>query len=258
MELNAFLLMAGLMAFVAAIYSNIGLGGGVLYVPIILWLTYIDKEEAVLLSLVLVVFTSIPSAWNHFRHGEVDIKKGLTLESGSFIGAIFGVIFNLMISHDIFVIIFSLVLLGSGTKMLHYTLKGKSAEKDRPELLTKRNMIIATILSASTGFISGSMGIGGGAINVLILVGILGFTTKKAAGTSSFKTVFTAITGISIYLLSGVQLHLEMAVILAPLVLASSYTGSLLGLKKLKGKDVRILFIGGLFLAAAKMLLEVI
>ncbi len=252
------LLMAALMSFVAAVYSNIGLGGGVLYVPIILWLTSIDKEEAVLLSLVLVVLTSIPSAWNHFKKGEIDIKRGLTLESGSFIGAIFGVIFNLMISHDIFVLIFSLVLLGSGAKMLRDTLKGKSAEKDRPELMTRRNLAIATVLSASTGFISGSMGIGGGAINVLILVGILGFATKKAAGTSSFKTVFTAITGISIYLLSGIQLNTEMAIILAPVVLISSYGGSLLGLKKLKGSEVRILFIGGLFLAAAKMLLELL
>ncbi|MCD6399411.1 sulfite exporter TauE/SafE family protein, partial [candidate division WOR-3 bacterium] len=138
------------------------------------------------------------------------------------------------------------------------TLKGKSAEKDRPELMTRRNLAIATVLSASTGFISGSMGIGGGAINVLILVGILGFATKKAAGTSSFKTVFTAITGISIYLLSGIQLNTEMAIILAPMVLISSYGGSLLGLKKLKGSEVRILFIGGLFLAAAKMLLELL
>ena len=258
MELNTLLMMAGLMAFVAAVYSNIGLGGGVLYVPIILWLTSINKEEAVLLSLVLVVFTSISSAWNHFREGEMDVRKGLTLESGSFVGAVFGVIFNLMISHDIFVLIFSLVLIGSGTKMLVDTIKGKGAERDRPELLTRRNITIATVLSASTGFISGSMGIGGGAINVLILVGILGFATKKAAGTSSFKTIFTAITGISIYLLSGVQLNTKMALILAPVVLLSSYGGSRLGLKKLKGKEVRILFIGGLFLAALKMLMELL
>ncbi len=258
MELSTLLLMAGLMAFVAAVYSNIGLGGGVLYVPIILWLTSINKEEAVLLSLVLVVFTSVPSAWNHFKERDVDLRRGLTLESGSFIGAIFGVIFNLMISQEIFVLLFSLVLLGSGFKMLYDTLKGRSAEKDRPELLTKKNLIIATILSASTGFISGSMGIGGGAINVLILMGILGFATKKAAGTSSFKTIFTAVTGISIYLLSGVQLNAQLALILAPMVLVSAYGGSLLGLKRLNGKEVRILFIGGLFLAALKMLMELL
>lgn len=258
MELTTFLLMAGLMAFVAAVYSNIGLGGGVLYVPILLWLTSFGKEEVVLLSLVLVVFTSLPSTWNHLKEGKGDMKRGITLESGSFIGAVFGVIFNLMISSTIFVLIFSLVLVLSGTKMLHNTLKGNNAETDRQELLTPRNIAIAAILSASTGFISASMGIGGGAINVIILTEILGFSTNKAAGTSSFKTVFTAMTGISIYLLSGIPLNLEMAILLAPVVFLSSYAGSKLGLRKLKSRDVRIIFIGGLFLAAAKMLLELL
>jgi len=258
MELNTFLLMAGLMAFVAAVYSNIGLGGGVLYVPIMLWLTSFGKEEVVLLSLVLVVFTSLPSTWNHLEKGKVDLKRGGILESGSFIGAVFGVIFNLMISSSIFVLIFSLVLLLSGGKMLYNTLKGNNAETDRPGLLTPRNIAIATVLSASTGFISASMGIGGGAINVIILTEILGFSTKKAAGTSSFKTVFTATTGISIYLLSGVHLNLKVAILLAPLVFLSSYAGSRYGLRRLKSKEIRLIFIGGLFLAAAKMLLELV
>src|SRR5438094_10104237 len=53
--------------------------------------------------------------------------------------------------------------------------------------------------TTGSGFLSGSMGIGGGLLNVPLLVYVLGRKTRKAIGTSSLLTIPTAAVGFVAY-----------------------------------------------------------
>ena len=77
--------MVGLMVLglvflaVSALFSMIGMGGGILYVPVLLF-AGTPVREAPAISLVLIVATSIPALWTFWRSGRVDWKLALVID----------------------------------------------------------------------------------------------------------------------------------------------------------------------------------
>ena len=69
MDAVLLLIQAGLIFGVAFIYANLGLGGGLLFVPILLSTGVPDKDLAVPISLTLTIATATSSVINHHRRG---------------------------------------------------------------------------------------------------------------------------------------------------------------------------------------------
>src|SRR2546427_13124095 len=88
------LLQAGLMFAVAFIYANLGLGGGLLFVPILLSTGVTRTDIAVPISLTLTIATAIPSVINHHRKGLVDFCLGRTLVTGARLDGSLGPLFS--------------------------------------------------------------------------------------------------------------------------------------------------------------------
>ncbi|MEK6851806.1 MAG: TSUP family transporter, partial [Candidatus Thermoplasmatota archaeon] len=66
--------IAILVFLVSFTFANVGLGGGGLYVPILL-LLYVDNDDLVVpISLSLAAATAISSTLNHWRKGFVDVR----------------------------------------------------------------------------------------------------------------------------------------------------------------------------------------
>src|SRR6267143_2727972 len=61
----------------------------------------------------------------------------------------------------------------------------RSVDEDNDALLTRPRVIGTAAATTGSGFLSGAMGIGGGLLNVPLLVYVLGRKTRKAIGTSS-------------------------------------------------------------------------
>jgi uncharacterized membrane protein YfcA len=108
------------------------------------------------------------------------------------------------------------------------------------------------------------MGIGGGLLNVPLLVYVLGRKTRKAIGTSSLLIIPTAAVGFLAYL-GGLALRptgfvvpdaYVLIPVLMPVVFAGAYVGSRWGLAKLKTRSVALIFIIVLFIAAAKLVID--
>src|SRR2546421_6409208 len=69
MDAVLLLIQAVLIFGVSFIYSNLGLGGGLLFVPILLSTSVPDKDLAVPISLTLTIATATSSVINHHRRG---------------------------------------------------------------------------------------------------------------------------------------------------------------------------------------------
>src|SRR5207244_4654281 len=82
---------------VAFIYANLGLGGGLLFVPILLSTGIPSKDVAVPVSLTLTIATAASSVINHRRHGLVDFHLGGILVAGALVGAVIGTLFTLVV-----------------------------------------------------------------------------------------------------------------------------------------------------------------
>jgi uncharacterized membrane protein YfcA len=110
------------------------------------------------------------------------------------------------------------------------------------------------------------MGIGGGLLNVPLLVYVLGRKTRKAIGTSSLLIIPTAAIGFVAYL-AGLALRptgfawpnaYVLIPLLMPVVFVGAYVGSRWGLATLKTRSVALIFIIVLFIAAVKLLIDLL
>ncbi|MDO9536904.1 MAG: sulfite exporter TauE/SafE family protein [Thermoplasmata archaeon] len=250
------LLVIGILAVfgIAFIYSNLGMGGGILFVPLLFWLTLYGEDQVVVISLCLVVANSLTALMNHQREKLVDWKLGAILATGAIVGAIIGTEFNLATGKEIFLVIFLAVVIIVIIKMLLDWKKQKDiCEIDDDRKLTKKRLILASFGTIGAGFMAGCLGLGGGVINVPILMYVLGRSTKKAAGTSFIIMIIASLVSLSVFTVGGTSIEWIYVVALAPVVFLGSFIGSRWGIKKLKCREVQLLFILVLIIAILKV-----
>lgn len=256
--------LAVLVFLVAFTFANVGLGGGGLYVPILL-LLYVDNEDLVVpISLSLAAATAISSTWNHSRKGFVDLKIGKHVLAGALVGALLGTVFTLdVLDTTGFKWFFAGLLFLLALSLVYEWAKGTRLEADDPARMTPRRMWAAAGATAASGFVSGSAGVGGGVLNVPVLTFILGRKTRTAIGTSSLIIVPTALFGAAVFaaqltLRQGMPSEFWVVPLLFPLALVGAFVGSRWGLNALRTRSVALLFIGLVFLADALVVLDVL
>jgi len=251
MELLIVLVLSALVAFV---FSNLGLGGGIMFVPILLTFTPHDEPQVMAVSLFFAMFTNIPAALNHHKAGKVNVRVGVLVGSCAVVGAVFGAMFTMSVPGEVVRLMLACVLMVMGTKILHDTHKGKQVVEDTASCsLSAGRVAVVGVVSVGTGFLSGSLGIGGGVITVLLLICALGLGTRSAMGTSAFAIPIMTAVGFLTYAYGGTVIRLDLLA-LAPLILISGYIGSKWGLDNLKTDTVRVVLVMAIYLAAAKML----
>jgi len=261
------LLQILLMFGVAFMYSNLGLGGGLLFVPILLATGVSDPILAAPISLALTTMTAASSVINHRRKGFVDFRIGRTLVIGTLFGAVLGTYAHIgFVGKDAFKIIFIIILVTFGTLMVRdWVRDARPVDENDDSKMTPKRVGETTATMVGSGFLSGLAGVGGGLLNVPLIIFLLGRKTRVAIGTSSFLIVPTAALGFSLYVLGR---YLDSSAftwpeefILIPILMPSVFVGALLGsrlgLAKLKTRSVSLIFILVIFVAAVQILLDI-
>ena len=257
-----------LMFGVAFIYSNLGLGGGLLFVPILLSTGVMDPRVAAPISLTLTIMTASSSVINHHRKGFVDFRLGTSLVAGALVGALIGTSVHVfLLGAAAFKLLFVVVLLAFGAVMVRDWWKNeRSVDEDDDTKKTPGRIVGTTGAMVGSGFISGSLGVGGGLLNVPLLVYLLGRKTRVAIGTSSLLIIPTAALGFATYVVElssqagQVSLPPDFVLIpiLMPVVFVGAFIGSRWGLARLKARSVALLFILVLFVAAVKLVYDLV
>ena len=253
---ESFFIVAILVGLVGFFYSNLGLGGGQLYVPIMdLFFVSLVMKEIVPLSLCFAFVTMASATYSHNRKGLVDFRLGLLLATGGILGVLAGVLFTTTVDEGMVKIAFAALLLIVATKMLH-DMYGRRRDDEAsfsapPDQLRRLAGVGVSVL---TGFLVGSFGIGGGVISVPLIIYVFRFETRKAIGTSALVGAILTPAAFAVYALrEGVTIHYDLALTLTPIIFVMALVGSTWGLKRLKTRAVRTIFTGGVYLAAAEM-----
>jgi uncharacterized membrane protein YfcA len=132
--------------------------------------------------------------------------------------------------------------------------------------LTPKRIGETTATMVGSGFLSGLAGVGGGLLNVPLILFLLGRKTRVAIGTSSLLIVPTAALGFSLYVLGRYLSsprftwpdEFILIPILMPFVFVGALLGSRLGLARLKTRSVSLIFILVVFVAAVQILLDIV
>jgi len=103
---------------IGALSGLIGLGGGVLLIPILVYFFGMNQHQAQGTSLAMLLPPSGALAfWQYYKNGNADLKLGLLIAAGVFIGGYFGGEYAQHISQPMMRKIFALVLAGTAIKM---------------------------------------------------------------------------------------------------------------------------------------------
>ena len=109
-----------LLGLVAGMLSGlIGIGGGVIIVPALLFAFGFTQHEAQGTTLALMVPPiGLPAAWAYYKHGDINFEAALLVCVGFFLGGFLGAKLAVRIPNEILERAFGLAMLGVAVKML--------------------------------------------------------------------------------------------------------------------------------------------
>ena len=232
MEAESIITAAGIILVVSIAFSMVGLGGGVLYVPILLALG-ISIYGAAAISLFVIAVMSIPTVIINYRRGTIDWKLAFVLEPPTAVLAFIGGILASSINETILIIIFAGILFVTSIIMV-IPIKDRQSnispsrgywsrkKKDESYVIHLRGLIP---VSAIAGFLAGMIGVSGGALKLPAMVLIGRVPMRIAIGTSSFMVAITAIAGLSGHVIDG-SFNILTALPLAIAAFIGGYIGS--------------------------------
>jgi len=225
----------------------LGLGGGMLYVPIFKWLELPLKAVAIPLSLLLNGITTLSAFLRYWREGMVDFRGGLPAAFAAVLAAPAGAWCMPFVPREVLLAIFALFTALAGL----YSLKtGASESSIQPP--RQRRLFIGLALGGFEGFLGGLLGVGGGFIVAPVLMS-LGFPTKRAVATTSFIVTFASASGFAAHAAAG-RLDFTLTALTLTAAVAGSQLGSWFMAKRAKPAWVKRLY-GALLLGVATKLL---
>jgi len=237
------------LGFAAGILgSMIGLGGGIIVVPVLTFLGF-PPTVAASNSLFAALSNSIASTISYSRQKRVEYSLGLKLGLLAIPGTILGAILSTDIAPDIFKILFGLVLIASA---IYIFLRKQIESKEK--VISKQMIIFAIGSSFFAGIISSFFGIGGGIIFVPLMVVGMGMSMKKAAPTSQLILFFASLSGVIVHSVLGHPDFLQ-----AGFLAIGSFFGGLVGAKlslSVKERNLKILVSVVILIAAGKLFFD--
>ena len=209
------LLLAASGVAAGAFGAMLGLGGGVLIVPLLTLGFGLPLSTAVGISLISVIATSTGAAAINVRAGRADVRLGITLGAGTVVGALVGAVVAGFLPERAIAAIFAALLGYTALTMLR-RLRRPAVASDHAQVVDpaapdgpaapayrSRRLPLALGGSFVAGNISGLLGVGGGIVTVPLVHVIMGAPIHVAVATSNFMIGITAAAGAYAYLFRG-------------------------------------------------------
>jgi len=185
---------SGLAAGIVA--GLFGVGGGLLLVPVLTLLLGRTQHVAHATSLVAVTLGALAGVARFGLDGSVALLGGLALAAGAVVGARVGARLLPSIPEQRLRLLFVAVLVVLAVRFLIVGASGEAAiSGDVTPDLTTLQLGLHVLGGLLAGVVSSVLGVGGGVINVPLLVLGFGYGQHVAEGTSLAVIVPTALTG---------------------------------------------------------------
>ncbi|ALS79217.1 sulfite exporter TauE/SafE family protein [Planococcus kocurii] len=207
-----FIVMALVGVASGIVGALIGLGGGVILVPALLFLGTsfaffpdLSPQKIVGLSVIMMIFTGLSSTLAYMKVRTVDYKSGLIFFAGSAPGTIIGAFVNKNLDLPSFNLYFGillvflslLLLLRDRLKAVRWFVdngrKTTFIDNQNKEYIYGYPIWFALLLTFFVGVASGLFGIGGGSIIVPAMILLFLFPPHVAIGTSMFMVFLSAL-----------------------------------------------------------------
>ncbi|MFO0667507.1 MAG: sulfite exporter TauE/SafE family protein [Polyangiaceae bacterium] len=201
---------------IGGVLGMLGGGGGILAVPVLVYILGVPAKPAIAASLFFVGTTSAVGAGFAAREKRVRWKLGGMFGAASMIGAFGGGRLSALIPERVLLSALSIIMLVTALAML----RGRSDNQGRSSVAVSRVFAIG----ASVGLVSGLVGAGGGFLIVPALTIFGGLAMREAIGTSLYIIALQSFAGFA-----GQISHVTFDVRLASVMTASAVVGMVIG-----------------------------
>jgi uncharacterized membrane protein YfcA len=266
--------------------SLLGLGGGVLIVPLLTLVFGLDLREAVGVSLVSVIMTSSVAAGVYLERHVANLRLGMRLELFTATGALVGGSIAFLIDERLLSLLFAVLLVYVAVSMLRSSeqpasddetavtdgddtaeiedrhrpapaaaVSGPAVTSDDPGYEV-RNMGLGMAGATGAGVLSALLGVGGGIVKVPLMHLAMGVPLRVSTATSNLMVGITAAASAVIYVVHG-----EVDPYVAGPTAIGVFLGASIGSRVAHRIDLQVLrylFVVVLIVTAVQMLLRVV
>jgi uncharacterized membrane protein YfcA len=215
--------------------SLLGLGGGILIVPLLTLGFGLPVRDAVGTSLVCVIVTSSAAAGAYLRGGVANLRLGMVLALFTAAGAVIGGLIAFLVPDRALAGLFALLLVWTAVTMARASRRQQAAPAPTPGAASApasaratvtpiasppivlppveeragpldapgyrvRRLGPASAVSVGGGVMAALLGVGGGIVNVPTMHVIMGVPVRVAAATSNLIIGVTAVSSAIVYL----------------------------------------------------------
>lgn len=225
-----------------------GVGGGVLFVPIVAGFFPFHLDFVRGAGLLLALSGAIAAGPGLLRGGLADLKLAMPLALAGSIGAIAGAFIGLALPTQVLQLALGITVLGIAWLMW------ATREETGAIVAERHRWPLGLVTFGAIGVVGGMFGLGAGWANVPALTLLMGLPLKLAVGTSGLTMSIMNTSAAWVYLNEGAML---------PILHVPSILGVMLGarvgvrlLKRVRAETARRVIIGALLVAGTRSLLQ--
>ncbi|XGC79472.1 sulfite exporter TauE/SafE family protein [Bdellovibrio bacteriovorus] len=248
----------------------LGLGGGIIIVPVLTLVYQVNIRYAIAASLISIVATSSGAAAGYLKDSLTNLRLAVLLEVGTVSGAIVGFLIASYIQPRLLFLIFGAFLLFSALMMLRkrtdhvavenhpwsesLKLHGSYPAENGWHHYKVQNVPFGLFAMFGAGILSALLGIGSGIFKVLAMDGAMKLPIKVSSATSNFMIGVTASASAGAYLLRG-DVRPEIAAPVAIGIIVGSLFGARV-MTKIPSHKIRQIFVVVLAIVSIQMIIK--
>jgi len=250
--------------------SILGLGGGVVVVPVLTLVFGVDIRYAVAASLISIIATSSGAAASFLKDHLTNVRLAILLEVGTVFGAMSGFLLSTTLKSSSLFLCFGGFLLFSAVMMFRQK-KDSRAEINHPwseklGLHSKfpekgewihykiANVPFGLISMYVAGVFSAILGIGSGIFKIMAMDGAMKVPMKVSSATSNFMIGVTASASAGAYFLRG-DIKPEIASPVAIGIIVGAWLGAKV-MPKMNAASIRKVFIVVMVIVSIQMIMK--
>jgi uncharacterized membrane protein YfcA len=235
---------------VGVLVGLLGIGGGVVLVPALVYLLHYDQHMAQGTSLfILLPPIGLGALREYWKNGQVDLRAGIYCALGFLVGGYGGGKIAVPMPSNVLKALFGCFLMMSAVLLWRKTRAVDSSDVVEEGFPKESPLRALGILSAAgfCGLAAGMVGIGGGVLLVPLLSLLFGFSQHRAQGTSLIALIPpTGLLAFLAYWKAG-YVDLHTGALLIPGVFIGGILGGMLT-RRLNARRMAEVFAGLMFL----------
>lgn len=199
MEVAGFLALGILVGLLGAL---LGIGGGMVIVPLLVFAWDYEPQLAIGTSVLVVLLNAVSGTWGYIRQKKVCVDAALKFAVATVPGAFLGSYAAEYLQGRLFYLVFGAFFVLAAVNMYRKANK-EAAGKTAGEVPEVYNWKLGVLCSVGVGFLASILGIGGGIVHVPFMVYVLNFPVHVAIATSTCILAVSSLAGLVSHAMLG-------------------------------------------------------